>query len=454
MRTRALNRQHHPTPRSGLATKRRNYGWTNERHDVTARGVLIITAGLSAFAIGAVSAARFLHLLGQGIALSTIAAAMVMYSAVTALSEVPTGIAGDRFGRGRIRAAGLVASAVGAALIAFSMSVSVLLFGFVLMAFGTASLSGAAEAWYVDTTDEATRTDESGDANDDPTHVRALAAATSAKNLGLAAGAATAAVFVAINRYVLNREVTGTALTGVFLLVIGALLADAAITVANMKDARPARERRVSAAGASSKVRLLALAPASRVPVVIVAGIYFVLGVLLAATELLTPARLLDTNDFATSAMTLGALICLARLIASGVAQMGPKLARWAGSPLRAAGWVQAAAALAAFAAVWQTTFGTIIVFVGIYVLSAPIMVLTATELHQHVDAEHRNTLLSAMSLAAMAGAGLMASLIWVTTLSHVAYGVIAGCAVAVSAVPALLVSRGRPGPAAVVPAA
>jgi len=405
---------------------------------VTPRGVLTVTAALSAFAIGAISVARFLHLLGQGIALSTIAAAMVLYSAVTAISEVPTGIAGDRFGRGRIRTLGLVASAVGAAIIGFSVSVPALLGAFMLMAFGTATLSGAAEAWYVDTVDE------TGANADDPTHVLALAQATSAKNLGLAAGAATAAVFVAVNRYILDREITGTALTGVFLLVIAAVLVDAVITVVWMRDSADRRSM-----NRTPGVRVLALSRSSRAPVITVAGIYFVLGVLLAATELLTPARLLSTDDFATSAMTLGILICLARLVASGMAQIGPKLAQKAGSALRAAGWVQAVAAAAAFAAISQTTLGTIVVFVGIYVLSAPIMVLTATELHQHVGAEHRNTLLSAMSLAAMAGAGLMALLISVTNFSHVTYGVIAGCAVALSVVPAMVFTRRSTSPLA-----
>jgi len=372
---------------------------------------------------------------------------MVMYSAVTAVSEVPTGIAGDRFGRGRVRAVGLGASAVGAALIAFSTAVPVLFMAFVLMAFGTASLSGAAEAWYVDTVDG------SGDNVDDPSHVSALAQATSARNLGLAAGAAIAAVFVAFNRYVLDRAITGTSLTGVFLLVIAALIVDAAITVLFMQEGSASGSRSRSAAAPRSKEGLLALAPTSRVPVTIVAGIYFVLGVLLAATELLTPTRLLDANDFATSAMTLGALICVARLVASGMAQLGPTLARRAGSPLRAAGWVQAVAALAAFAAISQTTLGTIVVFFGIYVLSAPIMVLTATELHQHVGADHRNTLLSTMSLAAMTGAGLMAFLISVSSLSPVTYGVIASCAVAFSAVPAVLYRRSAPGRASAAPA-
>jgi len=374
---------------------------------VTPRGVLTVTAALSAFAIGAISVARFLHLLGQGIALSTIAAAMVLYSAVTAISEVPTGIAGDRFGRGRIRTLGLVASAVGAAIIGFSVSVPALLGAFMLMAFGTATLSGAAEAWYVDTVDE------TGANADDPTHVLALAQATSAKNLGLAVGAA-------------------------------AVLVDAVITVVWMRDSADRRSM-----NRTPGVRVLALSRSSRAPVITVAGIYFVLGVLLAATELLTPARLLSTDDFATSAMTLGILICLARLVASGMAQIGPKLAQKAGSALRAAGWVQAVAAAAAFAAISQTTLGTIVVFVGIYVLSAPIMVLTATELHQHVGAEHRNTLLSAMSLAAMAGAGLMALLISVTNFSHVTYGVIAGCAVALSVVPAMVFTRRSTSPLA-----
>lgn len=109
----------------------------------------LILLGISFFALGLSIPAMSLIVVSKQYSLAHLSLAMVIYSVVVMLFEVPSGMFADTHGRKRCFALGLLFSSIGTALF-FASSFPLLCLGFGFSGFGRAFGSGSLDALYLE----------------------------------------------------------------------------------------------------------------------------------------------------------------------------------------------------------------------------------------------------------------------------------------------------------------
>ena len=159
----------------------------------------------------------------------------------------------------------------------------------------------------------------------------------------------------------------------------------------------------------------------------------------MAAFEILIPLRLATLTGSGSSAATIYAVsFVVAFALGALAAPASVPLARRLPTPFAAAAVSTAAAGLVAMGASIPATAAALLAVIGLEVLSSPAGPVLRNLLHDHADATTRATLLSLLSLAAMAGA-LAGSLAFpfVVTHSSMSLGLLlAGGAIVLAAAP------------------
>ncbi len=105
---------------------------------------------LSSFSLGTTLPVMNLLLLDKGLNLSTLALAMGAYSLVVVITEIPSGLASDYFGRKACFLFSKFASAVGSLLLVFGTSLAALALAVLFLGLARAFISGSFEALAID----------------------------------------------------------------------------------------------------------------------------------------------------------------------------------------------------------------------------------------------------------------------------------------------------------------
>ena len=125
----------------------------------------------------------------RGLSLGAIGAVLAVHSVVTMLLEVPSGALADTVGRRRVMLAGAALTALSLLVFAAAQNIGAFAASTGLLAAGRAMISGALEAWYVDSLRSI-----------DPLAplARGLSRGTAAEAIGMAAGSLLGGALVAI----------------------------------------------------------------------------------------------------------------------------------------------------------------------------------------------------------------------------------------------------------------
>ncbi len=255
----------------------------------------------------------------RGLSLGAIGAVLAVHSAVTMLLEVPSGALADTVGRRRVMLAGAALTAVSLLVFAAAQSIVAFMASTGLLAAGRAMISGALEAWYVDSLRSI-----------DPLAplARGLSRGTAAEAIGMAAGSLLGGALVAIagtgggafSGYGI-AALAGAAAAVVYFVAVAVLVREPAV-------ARP--DRRESIARQTREVIAVARAEAAAsVTVRIIFATGIALGFSLAAVELLWQPRLADLlGASGTEGFVLGALAAASMLAVAVGAGLSPIAAR------------------------------------------------------------------------------------------------------------------------------
>ena len=351
-----------------------------------------------------------LLLTGRGHSLATVGALFALHGAVVAALELPTGGLADVWGRRRVL---LVAGSLFAlALVALALARDLwqLVAAVGLLGAGRALGSGPLEAWYVDTV---RLHDPRGDVRGGIS--RAYAAEAVALAVGAVAGGALPGLVTRLAPELPGPTDAAVVALSVPLLLAGflVLLYLAGVAVWVVEPPRPVDRgaldvaRQVPCTIADG----LRLAVVHRtVSVVLLAAA--LLGVAIAAVEVLAPVQLADAlRGRAEGTAAYGVLVTAAFLASGAGSALAPAAARLLRSPALAA----AAAFLLAALSVLGLAAGSVVVlaaagFVVCHLFVAVTAPLTSELLHEHVAADARSTLLSVQSLTGQLGGALGAA--------------------------------------------
>jgi MFS family permease len=377
----------------------------------------------------------------RGLSLGQVGAAFAVHSGVAILLEVPSGVLADSLGRKRVLLAGAILMAASLAAFAFAQSLAAFMASLAALAAGRALISGALEAWYVDSLRAL-----------DPQAplARGLSRGTAAEGVALAAGALAGGALVSISD---GTDAAGGGFAGYGLAAIAAsasalvyLLAVAAL-VHETAPATRAYETGVKVRTRVRKVAATARAEAAAsvtVRVILVTAVAF--GMSLTAVELLWQPRLAEllrsegTDGFAFGALAAGSMLA----VALGAAAVGPiARRRLRVRTVYLTALVVTAACIAALGAP-DGSVAFALLYLLVYLSIGAAEPLHSELLNEAVGSEARATLISADALAAQGGAlvanlgaGVLAAAEGTATAWALAAAVLAAT-VAIVAVPLL----------------
>ena len=355
----------------------------------------------------------------RGLSLAQVGAAFAVHGAVALILEVPSGVLADTLGRRRVLLAGAALTAVSLAGFAVAHALAAFMASLAALAAGRALISGALEAWYVDSLRAL-----------DPSAPLAtgLSRGTAAEAVALAAGALIGGAIVTVSDYTYAGLAASLAAV-VYLVAVAAMVHEAD----QRPDGHPGGTRmraRVRTVLATARAEAAA---SVTVRMVLVAAVAF--GMSLTSVELLWQPRLgelLATDG--SHGLTFGALAAGSMLfVAVGAAAIGPRMRRrvsvrtvYLGSLL-----LTAAGVVALGLPDGAALFG--VVYLVVYLGAGAAEPLHSELLNEAVGSEARATLISADALATQAGAlvanlgsGLLASAYSPATAWTVAAGVLA----------------------------
>ncbi len=336
----------------------------------------------------------------RGLGLGAVGAVLAVHSAVLIVLEVPSGALADTFGRRRVLLVGAALTA--ASLGTFAVAQSVLAFMASLAALGTgrALISGALEAWYVDSLRAL-----------DPAAplTRGLSRGTAAEATALGLGALAGGAIVSLAH---PSEVADGALAGYGLAALvgaGAALVYLAAVAALVHE--PPREAHLQDAGhtAASRMRAVFATARSEIAASVTVRVIFTtavaFGVVLSAVELLWQPHLAEQlGGDAHHGFEFGALAAGSMLAVAIGAWSSPRLRGGLGLRL---GYLTALGLVAVFTALLGVPDGSV-AFVALYLatyLSYGLVEPMHVELlNEAVGSEARATLISGESLAAQGG--------------------------------------------------
>ncbi len=364
----------------------------------------------------------------RALSVSQIGVIFAVYTGVAAVLEVPTGGLADTWGRRPTLLTASATTMIGFIGLSMSTDVFMLAASASILAVGRALASGPLDAWFVDHM----RTAEPGlDLTTD------LAAGARAQGLALAIGTVVGSVLPYAGR---GLPAEGDALVLRFsipVLVAAALAAIELVCVNAYIDEPHARgHASLRPAGSIRAAARIATTDSTVRRILIRFGL---VGAGMAAFEILIPLRLATLTGSGSSAATIYAVsFVVAFALGALAAPASVPLARRLPTPFAAAAVSTAAAGLVAMGASIPATAAALLAVIGLEVLSSPAGPVLRNLLHDHADATTRATLLSLLSLAAMAGA-LAGSLAFpfVVTHSSMSLGLLlAGGAIVLAAAP------------------
>ena len=356
----------------------------------------VLLTGLRWLPVGFTAPLLVLLQLSRGLTLGQVGITMACYGLTTALLELPTGGLADAVGRRAV----LVASAVlGVAVLGFMLVPNGLAPWIAIMLLaGTARAldSGPLEAWYVD---EVRRFDPGADIR------QGLSRAHAVEGVGLGLSAVAGGLLPVAFGGSLNAAVVA-ALAAQVMYLAGVLTL---VTEHRKLD-------RSALLGATSQVpaviRTGLAVGMGRGPVSWLMFGSAVWGVALVGIELLWQPRFTDLLGTRSDTGPLGFLMAGAFLAAAAGSTVAPHVARLAGAGTSrtAMAWTLTQATVFMALAAADTFAVAAPAFVIVYLLNGARSPFHHELLHEHVGAEQRSTMLSAVSLSAMAG-GLVSSL-------------------------------------------
>jgi len=335
----------------------------------------------------------------RGLSLAQIGLLFTVHAALVTVLELPTGGLADVLGRRPVVVAGALLHLVSCVVYATATGFSGFLVGVLLLGVGRALDSGPVEAWYVDTVH---RLDPAADV------APGLAKHSAADGGSLAVGAVVGGLLPG-----LLGDMGGQALAVPFLGAAALDLVFIAAVVRLLTEDRPPREGSIRTALAEGARALPAtVTGAVRMsvtdrPMRLVLLLTAVGGVGLVACELLGPVRFADlAGGRDGGAAVYGTVLAISFAAAAAGAMATPAMRRLLRGSTRAtcaALFVIGAVAMAAVAG------PDLLVVAGLgfalyYVAHGSSWPLLSAVLHTRVDAAHRATAVSAMSLALALG--------------------------------------------------
>ena len=339
----------------------------------------------------------------RGLSLGQVGAAFAVHSAVAIVLEVPSGVLADTLGRRRVLLAGAALTAVSLAVFAFADSVPAFMASLAALAAGRALISGALEAWYVDSLRAL-----------DPSAPLAagLSRGTAAEAMALALGALAGGAIVTVSDYAVTALAASLAAIA-YLAAVAALVRDTHAP-AHEHDAGARMRARVRSVVATARAEAVA---SMTVRMVLVAAVAF--GMSLTAVELLWQPRLGEllatdgSHGVAFGALAAGSMLA----VAIGAAAVGPRARRRVSiRTVYVASLLVTAVCIAALGVPDGAALFAV-VYLLVYLGAGAAEPLHSELLNEAVGSEARATLISADALAAQGGAlvanlgsGLLAS--------------------------------------------
>lgn len=335
----------------------------------------------------------------RGLTLGEIGVLFTVHGVLVVALELPTGGLADVLGRRPVVVAGAVLHIVSCLLFASATSFAGFLAGIAALGLGRVLDSGPAEAWYVDNVH---RIDPAADV------APGLAKHAAADGASLALGAVVGGLLPAL--------LGGAGATGLALPFLGAAVLDGVFIGAVLRlltEERPPREGSVAAAltaggrAVPATVKESVRLSVTDAPLRLVLLLTSVGGAGLVVCELLGPVRFADlAGGRDGGAAVYGTVLAVSFAAASVGAMAAPALRRLLRGSTRAASallFVLGAAGLAVVAGpdvLVMAAAG----FALYYLAHGSIWPLLSAVLHSRVDAAHRATAVSAMSLAQALG--------------------------------------------------
>ena len=336
----------------------------------------------------------------RGLGLGAVGAVLAVHSAVLIVLEVPSGALADTFGRRRVLLVGAALTAASLGTFAVAQSVPAFMASLAALGTGRALISGALEAWYVDSLRAL-----------DPAAplTRGLSRGTAAEATALGLGALVGGALVSLAH---PSEVADGALAGYGLAALvgaGAALVYLAAVAALVHE--PPREAHLQDAGhtAASRMRAVFATARSEIAASVTVRVIFTtavaFGVVLSAVELLWQPHLAEQlGGDAHHGFEFGALAAGSMLAVAIGAWSSPRLRGGLGLRL---GYLTALGLVAVSTALLGVPDGSV-AFVALYLatyLSYGLVEPMHVELlNEAVGSEARATLISGESLAAQGG--------------------------------------------------
>ncbi|MGY1742739.1 MULTISPECIES: MFS transporter [unclassified Blastococcus] len=335
----------------------------------------------------------------RGLSPADVGLVFAAYSVVALVLELPTGGLADALGTRPVLVAAAVLQGAGALGFAVAGSVAGFALAMGLLGAGRALDSGPLESWYVDTVARA-------DPAADPTP--GLARASSANAIGLTVGAVLGGLTpAAAERW--GRD--GDVLALPFVLAAGLV---AVYLVAVLLLVAPLPRPAGTGASPSGGVRSVPALVRDTVAGTLrdaalrrLAGITLLTGVVLATLESIGPLHFgALAGDAEAGTAVFGTVMAVSFAAAAAGAALAPAVGRLARGSVAAASTMLALVCAAAVAGVGA---GSTVVVAGLacaafYLANAAGWPLRQRLLHARVDAGHRSTTVSAMSVALMVG--------------------------------------------------
>ena len=361
----------------------------------------ILLRALRWLPVGLVLPFLILTPVARGLELGAVGVVFAVHSAVLIVLEVPSGALADSLGRRRVLLVGAALTAASLATFAVAQSVAAFIASVAALATGRALISGALEAWYVDSL----RALDPG-----APLARGLSRGTAAEALAMAFGALAGGALVSLAEP--SRAAAGAlsgyglaALAGawaalVYLLAVAALVHEPPRT-AHLQDAGHTIAQRIRVVLATARDEA-----AASVTVRAIFAIAVGFGFAMSAVELLWQPHLAALlgggrhRGFEFGALAAGSMVC----VAVGAAA-SPRLRRGLGlriGYLTALGLVAVTTALLGEAG---TTGGFVALYLLAYLSYGFVDPMHVELLNEAVRSDARATLISGESLAAQGGA-------------------------------------------------
>ncbi len=368
------------------------------------RRVYVGLTALYELVLGIVIPVRVLNLESRSVSAGNIALLMGLSAITAGALELPTGGLADSWGRRRTLATATVSTIVGFSLIALTASIPVIVVGVLCTGLGNALGSGPLEAWYVD------RVGRYGDVDTMP----AFTSAAVISNVAVAVGAVVAAVTPSLFNTLPKRgSSTLIQFSPVYAVAIACMLIRLVVVIVWMDDA----DRHISESSSAWSAGWVATRRGirsvvgndglRRIFVVMVA-----VGVLSITFDIVVPLGLERDPTIARPNAVFAVLFGLSMLGTAAGAALAPRVVGANPDNKRSTGLVSMFCGGAALTALVPGPLGLILGYFLMWTTSGPLMPVFQAAVHERVDGRERATVVSAMSLASMVGAGMAGVLI------------------------------------------